>query len=78
MNIKFEYLYRDAGNYKQHGEVVFSNKTKLSPSFVDENIKKYLFDNMYFYPNQLGLKSLHFFPWDHEFDHLFHEYVEVS
>ena len=29
-NLKFEYLYRDAGNYKQYGSMVFDNPTRIS------------------------------------------------
>lgn len=29
-NIRFVYLYRDASNYKQHGEVILSNEMQLS------------------------------------------------
>ena len=29
-NIRFVYMYRDASNYKQHGEVIFSNETQLT------------------------------------------------
>jgi hypothetical protein len=28
-NIKFLYLYRDAGNYKQRGHIIFSNPQGL-------------------------------------------------
>jgi hypothetical protein len=35
-NIKFIYLYRDAGNYKNWGEVVFYNKNKLPKESVRE------------------------------------------
>jgi hypothetical protein len=28
-NIRFAYMYRDAGNYKQQGEIILSNETLL-------------------------------------------------
>ncbi len=31
MNIAFEYLYRDAGNYKNWNTVVFSNRDAVDP-----------------------------------------------
>jgi len=29
-NIKFNYLYRDAGNYKHYGSVIFASPNDLS------------------------------------------------
>jgi hypothetical protein len=29
MDIKFTYVYRDAGNYKQYNQVVFANANEL-------------------------------------------------
>ena len=39
INLKFHYLYRDAGNYKQFGSVVLSNPTNLSPETASNFIK---------------------------------------
>ncbi len=71
-------MYRDGGNYKQYGEVIFSNDTNLGLSFIDEHIKNHLIDQLFFYPHQLGLKDLRYFPWDSGLDHMFHEYVEIE
>src|SRR5690606_41926148 len=38
MNIRFNYLYRDAGNYKQYGFVVFSNPHNLPLREVEQTI----------------------------------------
>ncbi|MBS1778255.1 MAG: hypothetical protein JST70_02955 [Bacteroidetes bacterium] len=77
MNIRFEYLYRDGANYKQFGEVIFSNPSAMDLAKVDEQIRKQLIDNEWFYPAEWGLKDLHYFAWDDELDHLFHEYIGI-
>ncbi len=33
-NIQFNYIYRDAGNYKVFGYVVFANPQELSLEFI--------------------------------------------
>jgi len=77
MNIKFEYLYRDAANYKQFGEVIFSNPSAMELATIDAQIRKQLIDNEWFYPAKWGLKDLHYFAWDVELDHIFHEYIGI-
>jgi hypothetical protein len=41
-NIRFAYMYRDAGNYKQHGEIIFSNKNQLVLDEVEKQIRLFL------------------------------------
>ena len=38
MNIEFEYLYRDCGNFKNYGRAVFANKGNLSAKDIHEKI----------------------------------------
>lgn len=78
MNIKFEYLYRDGANYKQFGEVIFSNPSAMDLAIVDAQIRKQLIDSEWFYPAKWGLNDLHYFAWDDEIDHQFHEYIGIS
>jgi hypothetical protein len=55
MNSKFSYLYRDASNYKQFGDVVF-------PGGYTEQDKDLLLGNLhdgdFFIPGDVGLPSL--------------------
>ena len=38
-NVSFKYLYRDAGNYKQHGEAIFTNTTFISIQEIEQQIR---------------------------------------
>lgn len=58
MNLLFEYLYRDADNYKAWSEVIRSNKNNLSIIHVKATIEKSLIDALYFDANQAGLPAL--------------------
>ena len=48
MNVKFTYLYRDAGNYKTWYDVVFPNRTGKTAEQLTEEIKKHLISGEYF------------------------------
>jgi hypothetical protein len=80
MNIKFDYLYRDGANYKNYNSEVFSNKEGLSIKEVEDAIESCLIEGVWFYANKWGLKDLHYFAWDEEIDHSWHEYdcIEVT
>jgi len=39
MNILFEYLYRDAGNNKKWGEVVFHNKENINLTVLNDKLR---------------------------------------
>lgn len=78
MNIKFSYLYRDAANYKNYSEVVFSNKTALPFSIIKKEIEYFLIEGTHFYVDNWKLKDLHFNTWDNEIDHTYHEYDTVE
>ncbi len=80
MNIKFSYLYRDGGNYKQYGEEVFTNNSGLSCEEIEAMIRECLYDGEFFYVHEWGLRDLHYYPWDNDLDHTWHEFdcVEVT
>lgn len=78
MNILFSYLYRDAANYKQHGDETFSNSNNLSLPEIRERIKIQLVEGEYFFAIKWGLPDLHFEDWDQELDLPFHEFVSVE
>lgn len=76
MNVKFSYLYRDAGNYKNFGEVVFSNDKGLTIQEIQAVIFACLIEERWFVADRWSLPDLHFkeFDWDSELDHEWHEY----
>lgn len=74
MNIKFSYLYRDAANYKQWHEEIFTNQYNFPIKEIDEFIRNCLIDREWFYVNEFGLKDLHVHTWDNEIDHIWHEF----
>jgi hypothetical protein len=78
MNISLTYLYRDAGNNKIWGEVIFSNKMNFDVSTLEEKIKNELIDGEFFVAEDLCLPSLRFERYDEELDHGWHEYFCVK
>lgn len=57
-NIKFSYLFRDSGNYKTFGYVVLSNPGGKTPEEFDGELRQYLIDGAYFYPEKIELPLL--------------------
>ncbi len=78
MNIKFEYLYRDAGNYKNWGSVVFSNPDHCSTRMLHQKVSDLLIDQQYFYADKVRIPDLHFSDNDSDLDHAWHEYDSFS
>ncbi len=71
MNTRFEYLYRDACNYKSYNDVVVSgvlNKTDIQP---------YLKDKTFFIPSEIGLPDLQEMEFSPD-DHIWHEIESIS
>ena len=76
-NLRFRYLYRDASNYKQHGEAVFSNQSCLSLKEIEERIRANLRDGEFFIARQVCLEEF-FFDTLSEEDHPWHEFNFVE
>jgi hypothetical protein len=57
-NIKFNYLFRDAGDNKAHGSAVFSNPEKLNIEVIELNLRDSLIDGELFDPEDLGIPRL--------------------
>ncbi|MGI9229093.1 MAG: hypothetical protein ACR2P9_04450 [Gammaproteobacteria bacterium] len=79
MNVLLEYMYRDTGNYKQSGEVTFSNKQGTD---IDELVKaiesKLLYEGG-FVAEKTGIPVLYFDDsYDPELDHPWHEFVGLT
>jgi hypothetical protein len=79
-NIKFNYLYRDAGNYKVYGEVVFANPNNISLDFLESELRKNLIDSEFFDPLRLKIPALKHLnhSYDHDLDHSWNEFVDFE
>lgn len=77
-NIKFNYLYRDAGNYKTYGSVVFANPQNYSLAELENAIRAKLIDGTWFYAHQWDVPDLHTHPWHNELDQTFHEFESLE
>lgn len=75
-NLKLNYLYRDAGNYKQFGYVVFINPDQLTVEEVSSKVRSSLIDGEYFEHTKWGIPSL-FFDSHNEDDHNWHEFEDL-
>lgn len=80
MNIKFNYLYRDAGNYKTHGSVVFLNPDRLTIEQIESTLRTKLIDEVFFDPEALGVPALSHseFLYDPAIDHLWNEFESLE
>lgn len=78
MNIVFEYLYRDAGNYKNWESVVFSNPNAYSADTVRASIRKAMSNEEYFDALAVRLPDLHFPEFSAALDLPLHEFFDVS
>ena len=79
-NIKFNYLYRDAGNYKIHSSIIFNNPENLSLSSIEIEIKKSLIDEEFFNPIKFRVPKLinDEFDFDFGLDHNWNEFCSVN
>lgn len=74
MNIRFSYLYRDAGNFKNWGEIIFSNPHNVPLENLSAQVKLALLDEMYFDAFAVGVPDRFFDDYDEELDHDWHEF----
>jgi hypothetical protein len=74
MNVRFEYLYRDAGNFKRWGDVVFANPCETCLETITTMAHEvFLVDPAYFVASALGVPDLYFEPHIEALDHGWHE-----
>jgi hypothetical protein len=75
-NIKFHYLYRDAGNYKKWAKVVFSNPDRLSLDRTTEALRGAFLQDGLFIASQVRLPEIFFSARGNATsdDHCFHEF----
>lgn len=77
-NLSFQYLYRDASNYKLHGEAVFTNATGLSLEEIEKRIRACLRDGEFFIARQVHIEERFFDALDEQDDHPWHEFAQVA
>ena len=79
-NIKFNYLYRDASNYKKWADIVFANPYHLSLSAASRAIRNVLWPEDLFVANQIRVPEVFLFAKGDisSDDHCFHEYYGVE
>jgi hypothetical protein len=79
-NIKFSYLYRDAGNYKKWADVVFSNPDGLAPEAVIKVLKDAFLQDGLFIARQIRIPEAFLFDQGDATsdDHCFHELGSVE
>ena len=73
MNVRLEYLYRDAGNFKNWGEVVFSNPHDIPADTIASLVDQVLIDRVFFVAAKVDVPDLHFAEHIEELDHGWHE-----
>lgn len=76
-NIRFAYMYRDASNYKQRGEAIFSNEKQLPADEIEKQIRSFLSDGEYFIARQVHLEE-RFFDALYDDDHPWHEFIKAE
>ena len=79
-NVEFTYLYRDGGNYKKWGRVIFSNPTRLRLNAVEKALRANFMADGLFIADQIRLPEV-FFNFRGEAtsdDHCFHEYYSLT
>ena len=77
-NIKFNYLYRDSGNYKVFNSVIFKNDQSISLKELDELIKSKLIYDEWFYAEQWKMPELFNDYFDFKTDPNWHEFESVE
>ncbi len=78
-NIRFNYLYRDGGNYKNRADVTFSNPDNLSVKLLTDRFRAAFDDNL-FIAHQVRIPEVFHFPdgvvtLD---DHCYHEFDSIE
>lgn len=79
-NIKFQYLYRDGGNYKSWGDVVFDNPDAVSIEAIKNSLHNALLPDGLFVTRQIRIPErflTDYYPPSID-DHCFHEFYSVE
>jgi len=78
--IRFNYLYRDAGNYKNWGSIVLSNQEKLPLDAARLRLRRALVDGYLFVAKQVRIPERFLFRagFATSDDHCYHEFDGVE
>ena len=77
-DVSFKYLYRDASNYKLHGEAVFTNHTFMPIDEIEKQIRSCLKDGEFFIARQVNIEERFFDILHDDDDHPWHEFNLVE
>jgi hypothetical protein len=77
-NIKFNYLYRDAGNYKEFGEIIFTNCNSESLENIERLIRKNLIEGEFFIPEKWNIPRISLGDFSPGLDHDYHEFESLE
>lgn len=77
-NIKFNYLYRDSGNFKKYGSVIFANPNNIDLSELETLIKSKLIDETWFYAEEWGVPDVFTKMIDFRIDPTWHEFESAE
>ena len=78
-NVEFNYLYRDGGNYKKWGKVIFSNPDGMKTGSVDKELRHLFSEEGLFIASQIRIPEAFLYS-DGKFssdDHCFHEFDTI-
>ena len=78
INIKFHYLYRDAGNYKNYGHLIFPNPNNIQIETLLKKLQENLIDSEFFEPISVGVPLLDVENRDEELDHDWYEFEKIT
>lgn len=77
-NIKFNYLYRDGGNFKKFRSVIYKKTSDIDFKDIKSTIISHLIDALFFIPEKWNLPTIASFPFDAEIDHQWYEFISVE
>lgn len=80
MNVEFNYRYRDFGNFKKYGSVVFGNRAGIPLEKIHQALLQLTGDEEAFVASELAIPEMFFteFPYSPRLDWEMHEYCGVS
>jgi len=79
-NLKFSYLYRDAGNYKKCASVTFSNPDSLAPESIEKTLRRCFLEECLFIAEQVRVPNCFLYARGNasSSDHCFHEFERLE
>ena len=79
MNVELQYMYRDFGNFKNYGAVVFGNRSAVPITAIHDELGRAFGDDLNFVAADLELPGLFFkeFAHDPDLDWEMHEFCDV-